>query len=102
MAKEKRTDAVWVEIDPASLNPDQAQAYAAYKEAYRVMKANRVGFEASMSRGVPEGQRMIFGYNFGKLSVAVVAEDRKEAKARTPKLSLADYMANMTRLGVAT
>lgn len=102
MAKEKRTDAVWVEIDPASLNPDQAQAYAAYKDAYRKMKELRVGFEAMMSRAVPQGQRMIFGYNFGKLSVAVVADERKETKARTPKLSLSDYLANMTRLGVQT
>lgn len=102
MAKEKRTDAVWVEIDPASLNPEQKLAYETYKDAYRVMKQNRQEFEAMMSRAVPQGQRMIFGYNFGKLSVAVVADERKETKARTPKLSLADYLANMTRLGVQT
>lgn len=94
-------DAVWVEIDPETLDADQKQAYDGYKAIYREMKAQRERFEASMSQGVPEGQRMIFGYNFGKLSVAIVADDRKP-KAGKPKQSLAEFLASQQAAGLHT
>ena len=95
MAKVARTDAVWVEVDVASL-PNTAQAaYADYKRIYKDMKAAREGFEQAMSdaASLPEGKRMVFGYNFGKLSVAIVDDDRKPAKATPAKQSLADFIA---------
>jgi hypothetical protein len=92
MAKAIKSDAVWVEIDPETLEAQQAQAYAAYKASYRVMKEQRGAFEAAMAQGVPQGKRMIFGYNFGKLSVAVVDDDRATAKPKAQKMSLAEYL----------
>lgn len=98
MTKQVKQDAVWVEIDPETMAPEQTAAYRAYKEAYRAMKAQREGFEASMAQGVPEGKRMIFGYNFGKLSVAVVDDDRAKAKPKAVKMSLAEYLEQQGRL----
>lgn len=98
---EIKKDAVWIEIDPNTLSGEQGEAYARYKDYYRAMKTQRQVFEASMSVGVAEGKRMIFGYNFGKLSVAIVADDRKSKTAKV-KLSLAEFMAQAEMLGVRT
>lgn len=86
--------AYWNEIDPATLSAKQATAYEAYKALYRTMKAARVTFETMMQQDVPEGYRMVFGYRFGKLSVAIVEAQELALKAQTKsKLSLADFLA---------
>ena len=92
MAKQIKQDATWVNIDVDTLNPRQAEAYQEYKRQYREMKAQRERFEGIMAIGVPEGKRMIFGYNFGKLSVAIVDQDRTETKPKSATLSLAAFL----------
>jgi hypothetical protein len=89
--------ATWVEIDAEALAIDQRQAYDEYKAAYRDMKVLRTEFERSMGQALPEGKRMIFGYNFGKLSVALVEDDRKPAKPA--KQSLAEFLASQAEAG---
>lgn len=89
-----RQEANWIEIDITTLQDDQLKAYDTYKMIYRDMKAARERFEQLMSRDVPEGERMIFGYNFGKLSVAIVPDDRAPKKAKASPQSLADYLAS--------
>ena len=98
MAKQ---DAVWTEINPDTLPTDVKSAYDSYKEAYRCMKSARQGFECFMAEvaEVPQGKRMVFGYNFGKLSVAIVDDDRKPAKATPAKQSLADFIAAQQAAG---
>jgi hypothetical protein len=63
------------------------------------MKEARNNFEQSMASAVelPEGKRLVFGYNFGKLSVAVVEDDKPKAKAGAQSLS--SYLAGMTQKG---
>lgn len=93
MAKQYEDKADWQELDPTALAPKLATAYEQYKALYKQMKAARVQFEDMMQSGVPEGKRMVFGYRFGKLSVAIV-EGREEApKAATKgKLTLAQFL----------
>ena len=98
MAQAKRTDAEWIVIDPTTLGEDQQLAYMAYKEAYAAMKVLRNGFEQSMQADVPAGKRIVCGYNFGKLSVAVVDDDRKPA-AKAGAQSLSSYLAGMQTRG---
>jgi hypothetical protein len=101
MAKQQRTDAVWVQIDTSTLKGECASAYAEYKAAYKVAKEWKERFEIRMEQeaSLPEGKRLVFGYNFGKLSVAVVDDDRKPAaKANAPQ-SLSSYLAGMTQKG---
>lgn len=93
MAFKGTKDATWVGIDVDTLSVEQRRAYDAYKDAYRVMKDNRGAFERMMAVGVPQGQRMIFGYNFGKLSVALVVDDAKASKPKQATVSLVDYLA---------
>lgn len=91
----KQTNAVWNEIDPATLNGDAATLYQQYKEAYRIAKAMRVRFEEEMNElaGLPEGKKLAFGYNFGKLSVAIVDDERKAtSKTKSPQ-SLGQFLA---------
>jgi hypothetical protein len=91
----KNTDATWIELDPSSLPGPVKDAYADYKLMYSEMKAKRTLFETALanSAGVPQGKCMVFGYNFGKLSVAIVDDDRKPAKATPAKQSLAEFIA---------
>lgn len=96
MAKQ---DAQWVTIDPTTLDADVLEAYAQYKDAYREMKELRNAFEKAMAVDVPSGERMIFGYNFGKLSIAIVADDRVERKPKQATQSLADYLARRAAAG---
>lgn len=87
------TKAVWLDVNVSDISPDAKAQYEAYKAAYRVMKEARAQFEETMAMdyAVATGKRLVFGYNFGKLSIAVVADDkpRKVAKA---KVSLAEFL----------
>lgn len=95
----KRTDAQWQTIDPTSLSGEQITTYADYKEAYREMKTKREAFETSMQAGVSEGSRMILGYNFGKLSAAIVPDDRKPKAAKATTQSLAEFLVAQANSG---
>ena len=96
-----KSDAVWSEINPDTLPQEISARYVAYKATYALMKAKRLEFEQALSEAaeLPEGKRMVFGYNFGKLSVAVVDDDRKAAKAKPAKQSLADFIAAQQAAG---
>lgn len=83
----------WVQVDPATLSTAQQAAYEAYRVLRRQAAAARDAFEATMQENVPEGERMVCGYNFGKLSVALVPDERAKPKAKASTLSLADYLA---------
>ena len=97
MAKQYDDKADWQELDPTALAPKLATAYEQYKANYKAMKVSRLQFEDMMQHGVPEGKRMVFGYRFGKLSVAIV-EAREEAPRASakPKLTLAQFLAANT------
>lgn len=83
----------WLDVDVNSLHIAASVAYNEYKALYRQAKEARETFETIMADAnpVPAGKRLVFGYNFGKLSIAVVADDkpRKVAKA---KVSLAEFL----------
>lgn len=99
MAKANST-LTWSEIDPATLPAHIQEAYGAYKVAYAAMKEKRQVFEQSMNDvPLPEGKRIVCGYNFGKLSIALADDDRKPAKAQASKGSLADFIAAQTASG---
>lgn len=81
MAVKAKSDAVWSELNVDSLEGANKAQYDAYKALYRQMKEARETFEGGMQGYAPEGKRIIFGYNFGKLSVAIVeATDKPKAK----------------------
>lgn len=96
MAKSELT---WTEIDPETLPAAQAAAYAEYKALYRKMKAAREAFEESFAPAAPDGKRFVFGYNFGKLSIALADEDKRGRKPAQPKASLADFLASQAQSG---
>lgn len=93
MAKPSTSTATWTQIDTASLPTPIAKQYANYKSAYAEMKAERLAFENAVTAmlSIPTGKRAIFGYNFGKLSVAIVADDAKP-KSASSAVSLASLI----------
>jgi hypothetical protein len=91
-----KSEAKWQEVDPTSLSTKAQKAYNEYKRLYREAKAARESFEEQVNdeAGLPASHRVIFGYNFGKLSMAVVeGEAKAKAKPVAPKLNLAQFLA---------
>lgn len=86
------SELTWVNIDPATLSTEDRANYEAYKVAQRAAAELRTAFEAGMNAKAPQGKRMVFGYKFGKLSVAL--DDAKTDKPKAPAggLSLADFL----------
>lgn len=101
MAYIKRSDAEWITLDHETLPQAQRELYATYKAQYRAMKAAREAFEASMQAGVEDGMRIVCGYNFGKLSVALVEDDRKAKVPAKSPVTLAQFLANRKAEGHA-
>lgn len=99
MAKANRSELTWSEIDPASLPANIQKAYAEYKANYATMKASRVTFEDMLNEAAPTGKRIVCGYNFGKLSVALADDDRKPATSGKGKGSLSDFIASQAAAG---
>lgn len=98
-----KSEANWVNIDPSTLTVELREAYEAYKAAYRVTKAKRDTFQDAMqdAAGLPASQRLVFGYNFGKLSIAIVAAEAKVVSKAKPAQSLAAFLSTATADGVA-
>lgn len=95
MAKTYETTADWREIPADMLSDEARNLYNAYKARQREAAELRENFEAAFAAMVqlPAGKRYGFGYRFGKLSVAVLDDDRKAKPAAKPApLSLADLL----------
>ena len=84
----------WTNINVDSLDQEHQDNYAAYKAAYALMKEAKTEFENTMNAkaGLPQGKRLFFGYNFGKLSLAIGNDDAKPQAKGTP--SLAQFLAS--------
>lgn len=87
--------AQWADIDVNTLTAEAQVAYSEYKDAQRKAAALRATFEQTVTASLelPAGKRMVFGYNFGKFSAALVDDDGKTKKAKQAKGSLADFLA---------
>jgi hypothetical protein len=97
------SEAQWQDIDVDTLSNTAQAAYNEYKNAQRKAASLRQAFEDSVTASLelPQGKRMVFGYRFGKLSAALVEDDRKAAKPKQVKGSLADFLAQQTGNGHA-
>ena len=97
MASEK-SELQWQNVDVENeLSTASRKLYHTSKDAYRLYKAARDDFEAAMqsdySANIPEGSELKFGYNFGKLSVAIGPKTARKAKSEAPKQTLAEFLA---------
>lgn len=103
MAKAQE-NVTWVEIDPTTLEAKLNAAYETYKEAQRKAAELRSAFEEQMNKAaeLPEGKKLVFGYRFGKLSAAIVDDDRKPKAASPAKLSLSQFIAQQAAQGRRT
>ena len=95
-------DKTWTDVDIATLTPELRTAFEEYKAAYRLARDARKGFEGLViaQAELPEGATLAFGYNFGKLSLKVVADDRKPVKAKAGTPSLASFLAAAAEAGI--
>ena len=84
----------WTQLDPDSLSADLRKAYEEYRTAAKAAATLRTAFEARMTNAIDplDGEKVAFGYKFGKLSIAIVPADKP--KRRTAAVSLADYLAS--------
>lgn len=100
MANTYDVKADWRNVDPDSLTDELQLAYEEYRECNRKAQAAREAFEKAFSTAVPcpRGQRLAFGYRFGKLSIAVIPDDKPKATsgAKSP-FTMADLIAMQGR-----
>lgn len=106
MAKED-----WKQVDElaltravgAELGTEAWALFQKSKEAYRAYKAERDTFEAAMQAAfadkLPSGQELKFGYNFGKLSIAVGPISERKAQPKAAGESLGDWLAGQAQGG---
>ena len=87
-----KTELEWTQLDPSSLSPELRKAYDAYRDAARHANALREAFERAMTTAIDplDSEKVVFGYRFGKLSLAIAPAD----KPRKPSaaVSLADFI----------
>lgn len=90
----KDNDTTWINVDQDDMSKATLKAYGDYRDLQALANEARKAFEAEFVKGqrAPAGKRFAFGYKFGKLSVALVDDDRPVKVAR-PKLTLAEYLA---------
>jgi spermidine/putrescine-binding protein len=74
----------WKIIDIDTLTEEEKKKYKQYKDGYQTLKEMRQEFEAEVSKRAPQGKRIAFGYNFGKLSIAIVDDDGSPVTAKGP------------------
>jgi hypothetical protein len=74
----------WNEVDPATLQPKVAEAFGTYKEAYVTAKEFRKEFEALCTKAaeLPKTHRLVFSYNFGRLSIAIDLAETKRTSSK--------------------
>lgn len=91
-AKPATKELEWTQLDPSSLSPDLRKAYDAYRDAARHANSLREAFERAMTVAIDplDTEKVVFGYRFGKLSLAIAPAD----KPRKPSaaVSLADFI----------
>ena len=96
MASEK-SELQWQNVELDELPNNLVTHYNASKEAYRAYKTARDTFEHAMrvfyEDSVPQDSELKFGYNFGKLSVAIGPKTARKAKSEAPKQTLAEFLA---------
>ena len=82
----------WTQLDPSTLSPELRAKYDAYKEAARHAESLRKTFEAAMTNAIDpmDGEKVVFGYRFGKLSLAIAPADRPRKPSAA--VSLADFI----------
>ena len=85
------SDPTWQNIDPASLPEDLQRHYYAYKQALDLANKARTLFETECNEAfdVGTGNRLAFGYKFGRLSVAIVRDAPRTPKGLASIASLA-------------
>jgi hypothetical protein len=92
----------WLELDPAQDMSAQARAaYQAMKDQYRHYQTLKAAYENIMVlEAAPQGKSLVFGYNFGKASIKIVAaNEKRERTVAKPTQSLADYLAAQAGAG---
>jgi hypothetical protein len=86
----------WTEVDPGSLPAQLSKPYTDYLAARKLAADKREAFEAlfktALKGRVPAGKKAVFGYNFGKLSMAIVEDDTPTTVSRK-----AVSFANLTK-----
>ena len=92
----------WQTVETSELSEALQVLYSESKEAYRAYKAARDRFEDTMrsAYNVGEGNELKFGYNFGKLSVAIGPKVARKAKSEAPKQSLAEWLVQQRQESV--
>lgn len=89
---------VWRNVETDDIPASALGLYNQYKTAQRSAAAAREAFETEFSiiLGFTPNttQRLVFGYKFGKLSIAVAPNDKPKPTTKRAATSLADFLTS--------
>src|ERR1700733_2899591 len=93
----------WRNVDTNELAPGPLDRYEVYKALQRQAAQAREAFEAEFSTSMgltpTSPQRLVFGYKFGKLSIAVAPNDKPKAVPKRTTSTPADYPVSVLMTG---
>jgi hypothetical protein len=87
--RNEKSKLTWIPVNVDAMGATLKQEYLTMKESQRKAKADRERFEARFlteskkARKVPEGGTLRYAYNFGRLVVAIVDEEKAVKKSET-------------------
>jgi hypothetical protein len=91
-------DLVWCNVETDDIPASALELYNQYKTLQRQAAHARETFEAEFSAALnitpTSATRLVFGYKFGKLSIAVAPNDKPKAQPKRTTTSLTDFLAS--------
>lgn len=94
---------IWHNVETDDIPRSSLDFYNAYKTLQRQAAVARETFEADFAAALgitPTGpSRLVFGYKFGKLSIAVAPNDKPKPTPKRTTSTLADFLASARLTG---
>lgn len=94
----------WITVDVSKISGELQAAYAGMKALYRQYAAAKAEFESAMQAAygdkLPADKELKFGYNFGKLSIAIGPARERKAKRTQETASLGDWLEAQVQGGL--
>lgn len=93
----------WINVEVAQLPSVRQSQFAEMKRIYKDYQAAKQAFEDGMNEDYADSlgadQCIVFGYRFGKLSVAVAPRETKRVASAKPAVSLSAFLATQSAGG---
>jgi hypothetical protein len=89
-------DLIWRNVETDDIPVTALELYNSYKTLQRQAAAAREAFEAAFALALAitptDPRRIVFGYKFGKLSIAIAPNDKPKPTPKRTTSTLSDFV----------